>query len=137
MTQKLEQILVDKYPKILKDYNGDPMLTCMAYGIDTGDGWFKLLDELMEKMQCLCDAWTTAEREVQVVAAQIKSKYASLRFYVDIHGATDAESKIIYDLIDAAEQQSLATCEECGACGNVNTKGWHRVLCDTHWPKPT
>lgn len=136
MTHKLEQILVDKYPKILKDYNGDPMLTCMAYGLDTGDGWFKLLDELMEKMQCLCDSWTTAEREVQVVAAQIKSKYASLRFYVYIHGANKTESNIIYDLIDAAEQQSLVTCEECGALGSVNTKGWHRVLCDAHWPKP-
>ena len=56
MKYETELELVKKYPKILRDYRGDPMQTCMAFGIETdGDGWNDLLDKCMEKLQYFCD----------------------------------------------------------------------------------
>ena len=44
MNKELELKLVEKYPKILKEYGGDPKQTCMAFGIETsGDGWYNFL----------------------------------------------------------------------------------------------
>lgn len=135
MKEELELELVNKYPKILKDYMGDPMTTCMAYGFEMNDGWYKILDECMEKIQYFCDLCSKDDREVQVVATQIKSKFAELRFYVDIYNATPLEENIIYNFIDIAEKKSQTTCEVCGERGKVDTKGWWTVLCDMHSKK--
>jgi hypothetical protein len=132
MKEELELELVKKYPKILKDYNGDEMATCMAFGIETRDGWYKLLDECMEKIQYFCDLCSKDGREVQAVAAQIKSKFATLRFYIDIYEATPLEQKIIYEFIDIAERKSEITCEICGERGKINRTGWHMTLCPEH-----
>lgn len=135
MNGDLELQLVIKYPKILKDFGGDPMQTCMAWGIDTGDGWYDLLDKCMEKIQYFCDLCSTGENQVQVVAAQIKSKFATLRFYVDIYGADELQSSILYGFIDDAERKSARTCEVCGKDGKLHSRGWHTTLCAEHTPK--
>lgn len=133
MDEKLELQLVEKYPKILKDYGGDEMVTCLSFGFEHQNGWYDLLDECMEKMQYFCDLCNKDGREIQVVAAQIKSKFGSLRFYVDIEGGvTDLESSIIYGFIDEAERKSARTCEVCGKNGKIITNGWHTCLCEEH-----
>lgn len=41
MKLELQKQLVEKYPEIFKEYGGDPTvtcMTCMAWGIDVGDG---------------------------------------------------------------------------------------------------
>lgn len=76
MTKELELELVKRYPRILKDYGGDKMVTCMHWGMDCGDGWYKILDEAMCKIQYLCDLFTKDnELEVEFIAAQIKEKH--------------------------------------------------------------
>jgi hypothetical protein len=132
MDEKLELQLVEKYPKILKDYKGDPMLTCLSWGFENGNGWYDLLDKCMEKMQYFCDLCSKDGREVQVVAAQIKSKFATLRFYVDIYDANELETSIIYGFIDDAERKSARTCEVCGKDGKLRASGWHTTLCEEH-----
>ena len=131
MKQELELKLVEKYPKILRDYKGDPMRTCMAWGVETdGDGWFDLLNKCMEKLQYFCDICSKDGREVQVVANQIKEKFSSLAFYVTIEGATEIESAILFDIIDQAEHRSGHICEVTGEHGVTCSKGgWYKTLC--------
>jgi hypothetical protein len=130
MNKEFELELVKKYPKILRDYKGDPMQTCMAWGIEADSGWYKLLDKCMEKMQYLCDICSTDGREVQVVANQIKEKYGTLRFYTSVYGANKTENLIIDDIINEAEAASARTCEVTGDSGTLCQKGgWYRTLC--------
>jgi len=130
MNQELELKLVKKYPKILRDYKGDPMQTCMAWGADHDSGWYELLDKCMEKLQYFCDICSKDGREVQVVANQIKEKYSTLRFYVSVYGANSIENDIIDDIISEAESASARTCEITGKHGEPCKRGgWYKTLC--------
>lgn len=129
MKSELEQQLVKKYPKILKDYKGDMMQTCMAWGMECDDGWYKLLDKCMEKLQYFCDLCSKDGEEVQVVANQIKEKYGTLSFYTSVYGGDNIEHDIIEDIIDTAERKSAYTCEVTGEHGEACQKGgWYRTL---------
>jgi hypothetical protein len=130
MKEELQLELVKKYPKILKHFRGDPMHTCMAWGFEVEDGWYKLLDECMKKMQYFCDLCSKDGREVQVVADQIKEKYGDLRFYVSVYGADKIEDDIIDDIIYEAERKSRNTCEITGENGVLCKRGgWFKTLC--------
>ena len=130
MKTELELELVKKYPKILRDYKGDMMETCMAWGIEHDDGWYKLLDECMAKLQYFCDLCSKDGEEVQVVANQIKEKFGTLSFYTSVYGADNIQNDIIDDIIDKAEAKSARTCEVTGEHGEPCKKGgWCRTLC--------
>ena len=130
MKTELELELVKKYPKILRDYKGDMMQTCMAWGMEHDDGWYKLLDKCMEKLQYFCDLCSKDGEEVQVVANQIKEKYGSLSFYTSVYGGDNIQHDIIDDIIDQAERKSAYTCEVTGEHGELCKKGgWYRTLC--------
>ena len=62
----------------------------------------------------------------QVVAAQVKEKYGTLRFYYD------GGDRFIDGLECMAESMSAVTCEVCGNTGKTVTGGWIRTLCKTH-----
>lgn len=129
MTRELEAKLVEKYPKILVNIHGDPKRTCMAWGLEVGDGWYKLLDECMDKIQYFCDLCSSGDREVQVVADQIKEKFGALRFYTSVLGASDIENDIIDDILREAERCSNNTCEVSGDGGSLCQRGgWYRTL---------
>ncbi len=130
MTSELEIKLVKKYPKILKDYKGDPKTTCMAWGISTDCGWFELLDKCMEALQYFCDSCSKDGREVQVVADQIKEKFGSLCFYYSAHNANEIETHIIDSIVSAAEKKSKYVCEISGEHGELCIRsGWYKTLC--------
>jgi len=66
--------IVEKYPNLFRDYGGDMRTTCMAWGFECGTGWYKLLDEIGQKL-------TDLNVEDKVVAIQVKEKFGGLRFY--------------------------------------------------------
>jgi len=84
MNQELELQLVKKYPKILSEYGGDPKQTCLAFGFEFDNGWYKLIDECMSKLQYFCDLCSKDGSEVQVVANQAKEKFSVLSFYTSV-----------------------------------------------------
>lgn len=130
MKEELELQLVKKYPKILRDYKGDIMQTALYFGCQNEDGWYKLLDECMEKLQYFCDLCSKDGREVQVVATTIKEKFGTLRFYTIVYGADNIQNDIIDDIIDQAERKSAYTCEVTGEHGEPCKRGgWYRTLC--------
>ena len=140
MNEKLQNDLVKAYPKIFKDVGGDPMVTCMADGIQCNDGWYDLLDTLCHTMQRWCDAENTRyitetdkyefvvegdPEYVQVVASQVKEKLGELRFYVDGGDATTQ------GIIQMAENMSSRICELCGSSAKTSRdSGWLHTTCD-------
>jgi hypothetical protein len=90
MKPELEKQLVEKYPKIFQMVGSTPQQSCMAWGICTGDGWYWLLDNLCRELQHNTDV----NEQPQVVAAQVKEKFGSLRFYVN--SATDEQYGAIH-----------------------------------------
>lgn len=130
MKKELQLELLKKYPNILKDFGGDPMSTCMAWGFEVEDGWYKLLDECMEKLQYFCDLCSKDGRQVQVVADQIKEKFGGLRFYVSVYDANKIEDSIVDDIIYEAEKKAINTCEVTGESGSLcHRGGWFKTLC--------
>jgi len=117
MHQYLEDILVKKYPTIFKQYGGDMKDTCMHWGIAVGKGWFKIIDNLCEKLSKYPD----------VVASQVKEKFGGLRFYIE--GVDKDHFDEVYGIIGQAEDQAYKTCESCGEKGKRTKGGWVKVQC--------
>jgi len=76
MDKKLELKLVEKYPLIFKEYGGDIRNTCMGWGLSCSDGWFKLIYNLCEDITKII-----GNKNIEVVAVQVKEKFGGLRFY--------------------------------------------------------
>jgi hypothetical protein len=119
MKQELEEQLVKDFPQIFQDWHGNPMQTCMAWGLEVGDGWEPLIRKLCE------DIMASVPGE-GFRATQVKEKFGTLRCYVS--GGTNE----IYRLIHKAEKESGKICENCGNKDNVTTKGpgWIKTLCN-------
>lgn len=119
MDKELEMKLVEKYPEILSDYGGDMRQTCMAWGFSHGNGWYKIMDELCEKVSKL----------EGFKFAQIKEKFGTLRVYYDgPHNEKDRE--IAREAVWEAEQKSAETCEICGEPAKLNNSGgWLSTEC--------
>jgi len=117
MKQELQQELVNKYPKLYKDYGGNPRETCLAFGFECGDGWYNIIADLSEKLS----------KYEEIFATQVKEKFGSLRFYI---GPCNKENwDEVYKLISEAESKSAETCEVCGKPGKTVGRQWLRTLC--------
>ena len=141
MDKELEAYFIRKYPLIFKEMYGDPKDTCMAWGISCGKGWTSLLDGLCHQIQCHINnhnegikqgyPYYKDKKEIpQVVALQIKEKFAGLRFYYE------GGDEQVEGMVRLAEELSYSICEECG---NMNmesvsqtpiNQGWMRTYCE-------
>ena len=121
MKPELQKQLFDKYPAIFVQRNWDMTRTCMVWGLDCGDGWFKLLDDCCAKLTKYCFL-----SKLDVQAVQVKEKFGTLHFYVD------GGDEIVDDIVGAAEHLSEFTCEECGDHGRPSRGTWTSVRCDSH-----
>lgn len=143
MKIELQHQLCKKYPSIFREMGGDPKDSCMAWGIECGDGWHDLLDILCKTITSHVDhanrLWPSLK--FAVVAAQVKEKYGSLRFYTDFVYAHDLEihdldkvNKYINEIngmIMMAEIMSAHICENCGEKGTRGNEVFPRVECDS------
>jgi translation initiation factor 2 beta subunit (eIF-2beta)/eIF-5 len=95
----------------------------MCFGIETGDGWYSLIDCLCKQIQSECDKSTS---EYQVFAIQVKEKFGGLRFYT--YNSTEEIEKYI----TFAENLSYYICSICGKMDETvtQTKGWIITLCE-------
>ena len=127
MRDDLDRQLCEKYPLIFADRNKSMLETCMCWGFEHGDGWYQIIDSLCGNIQNHVD-WQTKQGKTvpQVVATQVKEKFGTLRFYYN--GGDD----VIDGMVRMAESWSAVACEECGAPGTQNSRGWIKTLCETH-----
>jgi len=117
MDADLTEKLRAKHPTFFAGLYGDPTKTCMAWGLECGDGWYALLEKL-------CDDIAVADPPENFRFAQIKEKFGGLRVYVDLGNDK------IFALLDAVEEESYKVCEGCGSTENVTSEGaWIVTLC--------
>ena len=95
MKQELDQLLCEKYPKMLINRDKSMMETCMCWGFECGDGWFNILDQLMGDIQHHID-WKLRQRQVatdyNAMAAQAKAGNFDL-FEASMKDTVDLEYK--------------------------------------------
>ena len=126
MKPELQNKLFEKYPKIFRQKDLPMDQTCMCWGIDTGDGWYNILDTLCGQIQNHLEHNLKKDQDpnlFNVEAIQVKEKFGGLRFY---HSGGD---DFIEGLVWMAEAVSIRICEECGSPGTQNDCGWIRTLC--------
>jgi len=133
MRQELDELLCEKYPKMMVNRNKHMTETTMCWGFECGDGWFNIINQLMSQIQHHVD-WKQDRKErfnqgdgcVQVTLDQVKEKLGTLRFYYT--GGDDH----IRGLVTMAEAMSGVTCEKCGNAGHFRGKGWYYTSCEEH-----
>lgn len=138
MNSELDKKLCEKYPKIFAQRDLPKTETCLYWGMECGDGWYWLIDQLCYSIQGYVDSHNEGvnirqkagtmmkgDRELRVEAAQVKAKFGSLRFYIN-YGDDH-----IYGMIWLAESMSKGICEMCGTTENVSSTklGWITYLC--------
>ena len=120
MREELQNRLFNSWPEIFRDVGRPPTESLMAFGIDTDDGWFVLLD-------VLCRVLTEhAETlgQFPAAAAQIKEKFGGLRYYTN--GGDDRWS---HGAIQFADYASYRICEVSGMPGRIAKRyGWYKTL---------
>ena len=134
MKQELDQLLCEKYPKLMVNRNKPMIETCMCWGFECGDGWYNILDQLLSNIQHHIDwnnknfekGYTQYKQVPQVTLDQVKEKFGTLRFYYT--GGDD----VIDGMVRMAESMSGVTCEQCGSPGTTGGQGWITTLCETH-----
>lgn len=127
MRDELDKKLCEKYPKIFADRYKPMTETAMCWGIECGDGWYNIIDQLCANIQSHID-WEESRGIAipQVVAEQVKEKFGTLRFYVR------GGDEYIDALIAMAESMSGVTCEACGKPGTTGGSGWISTMCEDH-----
>ena len=136
MKQELQQQLYDKYPELFSNKDKSIMESCMAWGIECGDGWYDILSSLCWKIKQQEDnirSQTEYKQQKDVTYTsnyypikfdQIKEKFGGLRVYF-----TGGYS-YIEGFVSMAESFSYKICEVCGERGKPNKGGWISTLCD-------
>jgi hypothetical protein len=144
MKSLLQENLLQKFPQFFstdrKIYTGEDtmndvqelldqkeMVLPIQFGFECGDGWYMLLEELMESIEWHLDPEHQYPRKERIPFQinQIKEKFGGLRFYYS--GGDD----VIRGMVFLAESLSLKICEHCGSTKNVTqTKGWISTLCE-------
>ena len=103
MSPELDKQLCDKYPTIFADRYKSPQESCLAFGIECGDGWYDILDTLCYaathtystsfevdeqdgkrlglKLNTYNNAYYFPVNPPQIIADQVKEKFGTLRFY--------------------------------------------------------
>ena len=130
MRQELDELLCEKYPKMMVNRHKPMTQTAMCWGFECGDGWYNILNQLMSQIQHHVD-WKNRDTKVvdgcvQVTLDQVKEKFGTLRFYYT--GGDDH----IRGLVSMAEAMSSVTCEKCGNAGLFRGKGWYYTSCEEH-----
>lgn len=124
METKIKSVeeLIEKYPKIFKDYKGNPGRVNWSLP----SGWLFLVDKMCSLLQ-----WDTDKNNYpQVECLQMKEKFGGLRFYTN--GTNDKQEGVI----SFAESLSNEMCMVCGSIKNIkSTNGWISRYCEEHFPE--
>lgn len=97
MSPELEKQLIEKYPVLFRDRYKSPQETCMCWGVEFSNGWYKIFDDLCayiaklskhEMFFKLKDEFKTEEnkgytcvKSPTISFTQVKEKYGTMRVY--------------------------------------------------------
>lgn len=137
METDLQNTLKEKYPHMFQNCDKTPMQSCMAFGIECGDGWYQIISDLcflinqhenniesQNKYKTSQDPEFEPESYTKVTFDQIKEKFGGLRVYFS------GGDEYVRGVVSMAESVSYRVCEVCGNKGKANKGGWIMVLCE-------
>jgi hypothetical protein len=126
MSPELDEKLCKAYPTVFAQRDLPPQKTCMCWGFDCGDGWYKIIDKLSAVLEKINQ---NLKPDEQIQAIQVKEKFGGLRYYINFYPYeynTELSAAVKH-----AEEESQKTCEGCGASGTLRcTNGWYKIRCD-------
>ena len=120
MKPNFKKILQEKYPVLYGVRAIKINALPIKCGLSVGDGWFYLIDVLSELI---------VENNPAAVAAQIKEKFGTLRFYLRKY---PKQLGYVFGLTNIAQSLSEIICEECGKHGAMYCDDWVCVRCEEH-----
>lgn len=103
MKAELQQKLIEKYPILFQDKDKSPKETLICFGIETGDGWYKILDDLFGYFYTVmdgeyyipfkkeyieegnCETYGAYIKPPKIKLLQVKEKYGTLRVYTSLY----------------------------------------------------
>lgn len=135
MKLELQDKLYEKYPALFGQKDLPMTQTAMCWGIDTGDGWYNIID-------CLCSAIDEHVEQLkeqqaksgeppdpdsyEIQFVQVKEKFGTLRAYLNYSDET------LEALVGMAARLSARTCDQCGnPAKTASQHGWYQTLCPT------
>jgi hypothetical protein len=123
---KKKSVIMDKYPLLYADRNKPMQQTCMCWGLEVGEGWLPMIDELSAKLEEEIKQYIKENPGLDYYprASQVKEKFGGLRFYMMT--STDKMEEIISEY----EAKSETICESCGKPGDIKGGGWLVCNCD-------
>lgn len=111
-----------KYDQLIKNY--PKALSRVTCGIYYPDGWNTLVNRLCSLVEQEINQ-LSPELQEKVYVVQIKSKFGSLRYYMN------SSTPYINGAIEMAESLSYTICEMCGnQASSKQVGGWTAALCD-------
>lgn len=80
MREELDKALVQKYPRMFRDRYAPMTQTCMCWGFECGDGWYKILDSLCAQIEHHVN-WKRKQRarDLQLNRAQARGRDALIK----------------------------------------------------------
>jgi len=129
-------LLYQSYPELFKDKDLGIHQSCMAWGVECGEGWFDLIKGVCFKIKNIIEGTSFTIR-----FTQIKEKFGTLRIYYraeDLEGKKmEAEEEAfklgeISGVIELACLLSGYMCEICGKPAHTkgDEGGWYATICD-------
>ena len=103
MDSQLENKLYEKFPDLYREKTAPLESSKMPWGVQCGDGWYKLIYELSNKI-----AKIATEGEFSPAISQI-SRHEDGTLHVGVRNVTPP----IADVITTARETSRLTCESC------------------------
>lgn len=125
MNPDLDAKLCADFPLLYSARYENTRCVLSHFGFETGDGWFLIIYDLSAELEGIIKRLPADERD-QYHAAQVKEKFGTLRFYMNME--TEEMSRAIRE----AEARSATTCEVCGRPGKPRGRGWVKTLCEEH-----
>ena len=118
------------------------MDTCMYWGCECGDGWFKPLEKFLKKVKIINEQLQKYNQKI--VCDQLKEKYGEVRIYYSTRTFNEEKENMeapqeLFDIFEDAlkkvEDDCWNVCEWCGADGGsrgenlITTSGWISRIC--------
>lgn len=133
MRRDLEKYLIKKFPLCFGDIDKGPRESLMCFGLECGNGWYKIIKEACQKAEIIIAKWIDKNKDDKNFnkdwtprLSQVKEKYGTLRMYWSSYpkGLDKVEME--------AERKSAKTCEQCGKSGKLRGQGWYYTSCFIH-----
>jgi hypothetical protein len=108
----------------LDTFDAEPLA---RWGIEIHAGWRTIMERLLEGLEAAIVARPAEERDRYRIV-QIKEKFGRLTVYLASEPPVEMSA-----LLEAAAEESIVTCEVCGAPGQLAERtAWWATRCPAH-----